>query len=113
MEVVGGIVEGVAVVGGDACDRITEAGDIAQAGDKFVQADAEMPHDELGTGFDDPLGEFRGWRAFRVVMYEDFFRRVLVRDDLVQRGPGGFRDMDESEHRLRVFRKVGEDESAE
>lgn len=106
MEVVGGIVEGVSVVGNKAGDGIADAGDVAQGRDEAVESDTEMPHDDSGSSGLNTRCEFGGGRTFRIVMDRDLFGGVLVGYDLVQRGSGGLGDVHEGEHG--VGRSVGQ-----
>lgn len=89
------------VVGDQPRNRFTQAGDVAGAWNVVVKSDAEMAHDDLRGcgGFAIERGEQGGVRqAVRVMPDEHPFRGILVRDDFVQRRPGGFWDVDEDQH---------------
>lgn len=98
VQVMGGIVMGVAVVGCDAGNRVPEASDVAESGQVVVQPDTEVTDDQFRSGLADRFGERRIRRAIGIMMNEHPAFRVLMDEDFVECGARRFRDVYKGEH---------------
>lgn len=89
-----GVVKGVVVMRCDAGDWFAQAGEVTDAGEFLVEADAEVTHDNLRSCGGECSERGVVPRAVRVMSDESSW--VLMGKDLVESGAGGLRDVNEA-----------------